>query len=75
MQVPIECYCMSDIEAGLGLRRNHLIAIALLVGNDHDLNGIQGIGLETAVRFAKSCSEEQILNRFPEEPSSELLLW
>lgn len=73
MQEPIECYCMSDIEEGLGLKRNHLIAIALLVGNDHDLNGIQGIGPETAVRFAKSCSEEEILNRFPEDPFFRLL--
>ncbi|GLT59554.1 hypothetical protein SLA2020_323660 [Shorea laevis] len=60
---PFECYHMSDIEAGLGLKRKHLIAISLLVGNDHDLNGVQGIGLETALRFVKRFSEDEILNK------------
>jgi len=63
MQEPFECYHMSDIEAGLGLKRKHLIAISLLVGNDHDLNGVQGIGLDTALRFVQAFSEDEILNR------------
>lgn len=63
MQEPFECYCMSDIEAGLGLKRKHLIAISLLVGNDHDLNGVQGIGLDTAIRFVQAFGEDEILNR------------
>lgn len=54
---------MSDIEAGLGLKRKHLIAISLLVGNDYDLSGVQGIGLDTALRFAQNFSEDEILNR------------
>ena len=64
MQEPLECYHMSDIESGLGLKRKHLIAISLLVGNDYDLNGVQGIGLDTAVRFVQGFSEDEILNRF-----------
>ncbi|XP_052171367.1 flap endonuclease GEN-like 1 [Diospyros lotus] len=63
---PFECYNMSDIEAGLGLKRKHLIAIALLVGNDHDLNGVQGIGLDTALRFVKSFREDEVLIRLSE---------
>ncbi|KAL8062585.1 hypothetical protein ABFX02_02G157600 [Erythranthe guttata] len=63
---PFECYNISDIETGLGLKRNHLIAISLLVGNDHDLNGITGIGLDTAVRFVKHFSENDVLNRLHE---------
>ncbi|KAK3022819.1 hypothetical protein RJ639_046639 [Escallonia herrerae] len=63
---PFECYHMSDIEAGLGLKREHLIAISLLVGNDHDLNGVRRIGLDTALRFVKSFSEDEILNRLHE---------
>lgn len=55
---------MSDIEAGLGLRRNHLVAISLLAGSDHDLQGVPGIGVETAVRFVQMFSEDEILNRF-----------
>ncbi|KAK6162445.1 hypothetical protein DH2020_002286 [Rehmannia glutinosa] len=61
---PFECYHISDIETGLGLKRKHLIAVSLLVGNDHDLNGVMGIGLDSAVRFVKSFSEDEILNRF-----------
>ncbi|XP_019161085.1 PREDICTED: flap endonuclease GEN-like 1 isoform X2 [Ipomoea nil] len=63
---PFECYYISDIEAGLGLRRKQLIAISLLVGNDHNLPGIPGIGLETAHRFAKSFSDDEILDRLCE---------
>ncbi|XP_047318200.1 flap endonuclease GEN-like 1 [Impatiens glandulifera] len=60
---PFECYNMSDIEAGLGLKRNHLIAISILVGNDHNLGGVQGIGVDTALRFVKSFGEDEVLNR------------
>lgn len=64
MQEPFECYYMSDIEAGLGLQREHLIAISLLVGNDHDLNGVQGIGLDTALHFVKKFDANDVLNRY-----------
>jgi len=64
MQEPFECYNMSDIEAGLGLKRKHLIAISLLVGNDHDMNGVRGIGLDNALHFAKAFNEDDILNRY-----------
>lgn len=63
---PFECYHISDIESGLGLTRKHLIAISLLVGNDHDLNGVQGIGVDTALRFVKPFSEDEILIRLHE---------
>ncbi|XP_027352671.1 flap endonuclease GEN-like 1 [Abrus precatorius] len=63
---PFECYNMSDIEAGLGLKRKHLIAISLLVGNDHDMNGVRGIGLDTALNFVKAFNEDDILNRLHE---------
>lgn len=63
---PFECYNMSDIEAGLGLKRKHLIAISLLVGNDHDLSGVQGIGIDSALRFVQAFSEDEILNRLHE---------
>ncbi|XP_050235621.1 flap endonuclease GEN-like 1 [Mercurialis annua] len=59
---PFECYQMSDIETGLGLKRNHLVAIALLVGNDHDLNGVRGIGVDTALRFVQTFPDDEILN-------------
>jgi len=55
---------MSDIEAGLGLKRKHLVAISLLVGNDHDMNGVRGIGLDNALHFVKAFNEDDILNRY-----------
>lgn len=64
LQEPFECYYAGDIEVGLGLRRKHLIAVSLLVGNDHNLNGVQGIGLETALRFVKKFHEDEVLQRF-----------
>ncbi|KAF8379409.1 hypothetical protein HHK36_028844 [Tetracentron sinense] len=63
---PFECYHISDIEAGLGLKRKHLVAISLLVGNDHDLNGVPGIGLDTALRFVRMYTEDEVLNRLHE---------
>ncbi|KAF6160477.1 hypothetical protein GIB67_019246 [Kingdonia uniflora] len=66
LQEPFECYYMSDIEAGLRLKRRHLIAMSLLVGNDHDLGGVSGIGIETALRFVKMFPEDEILDRLRE---------
>ncbi|KAI3510884.1 hypothetical protein L1887_18021 [Cichorium endivia] len=38
-------------------------AISLLVGNDHDSKGVQGIGIETALSFVKSFNEDEVLER------------
>lgn len=70
---PFECYNASDVEAGLGLKRKHLVAISLLVGNDHDLKGVQGIGIDTALRFVKSFSEDEVLTRLSEIGKGETL--
>ncbi|XP_057980559.1 flap endonuclease GEN-like 1 [Malania oleifera] len=72
---PIECYHISDIEAGLGLKRKQLIAISLMVGVDHDLNGVQGIGLDTALRFVRNFDEDEILNRLHEIGHGDMLLF
>ncbi|KAK9103443.1 hypothetical protein Sjap_020697 [Stephania japonica] len=71
---PFECYHISDIEAGLGLKRMHLVAISLLVGNDHDMNGVPGIGIETALSFVRMFPEEDILNRLHAMGKGEFLL-
>nr|CAD1821553.1 unnamed protein product [Ananas comosus var. bracteatus] len=63
---PFECYNISDIEAGLSLKRKQMVAIALLVGNDHDLDGVPGFGVDTALRFVQLFSEDDILNRLRE---------
>ncbi|KAJ7962295.1 Flap endonuclease GEN-like 1 [Quillaja saponaria] len=72
---PFECYNISDIEAGLGLKRRHLIAISLLVGNDHDIKGVQGIGLDTALRFVQAFSEDDVLNRLHAIGNGEISLF
>jgi len=66
---------MSDIEAGLGLKRKHLIAISLLVGNDHDMNGVRGIGLDNALHFVKAFNEDDILNRYGSFRGINILLY
>ncbi|KAJ6840602.1 flap endonuclease GEN-like 1 [Iris pallida] len=43
-----------------------MIAIALLVGNDHDLHGVHGFGVDTAIRFVKLFSEDEVLSRLSE---------
>ncbi|CAN8310823.1 unnamed protein product [Cochlearia groenlandica] len=60
---PFECYHMSDIEAGLGLKRKHLIAMSLLVGNDYDSGGVLGIGVDKALRIVRVFSDDEILER------------
>ncbi|KAK9742893.1 hypothetical protein RND81_03G203800 [Saponaria officinalis] len=70
---PIECYQIEDIECGLGLKRKHLIAVALLVGSDHNLSGVPGIGMETALRLVKTFSEDEVLQRLHEIGSGAIL--
>ncbi|XP_074263244.1 flap endonuclease GEN-like 1 isoform X2 [Silene latifolia] len=70
---PIECYHMEDIELNLGLRRKHLVAVALLVGTDHNLSGVPGIGMETALRFVEKFSEDEVLQRLHEISSGSIL--
>ncbi|XP_021860514.2 flap endonuclease GEN-like 1 isoform X2 [Spinacia oleracea] len=70
---PFECYYVEDIEVGLGLGRKHLIAVSLLVGSDHNLNGVQGIGMETALRFVKKFNEDEVLQRLNEIGSGPML--
>lgn len=72
---PFECYHMSDVEVGLGLRRKHLVAISLLVGNDHNMRGVQGIGLDTALRFVQAFPEDEILKRLHEIASGDTPLF
>uniref|UniRef100_A0A7N0SZL6 Flap endonuclease GEN-like 1 n=1 Tax=Kalanchoe fedtschenkoi TaxID=63787 RepID=A0A7N0SZL6_KALFE len=62
LKEPFECYHMPTIQLGLGLHRKHLIAISLLVGNDHDLAGVQGIGLDTAVPFVQAMDEAEVFD-------------
>ncbi|TVU08875.1 hypothetical protein EJB05_42298 [Eragrostis curvula] len=63
---PFECYHIADIEAGLGLKRKQMVAMALLIGSDHDLHGVPGFGVETALRFVQLFDEDSILEKLYE---------
>ncbi|KAM7280360.1 hypothetical protein ACFE04_007494 [Oxalis oulophora] len=53
----VETYFMKDVENELGLTREKLIRMALLLGSDYT-EGISGIGIVNAI---------EVLNAFPEE--------
>ncbi|KAK3129676.1 hypothetical protein QOZ80_6BG0483170 [Eleusine coracana subsp. coracana] len=63
---PFECYHIADIESGLGLKRKQMVAMALLIGSDHDLHGVPGFGVETALRFVQLFDEDNILEKLNE---------
>ncbi|KAL6656356.1 hypothetical protein ACP70R_007182 [Stipagrostis hirtigluma subsp. patula] len=63
---PFECYNIADIESGLGLKRKQMVAMALLIGSDHDLHGVPGFGVETALRFVQLFDEDSILDKLYE---------
>ncbi|CAN6314712.1 unnamed protein product [Urochloa humidicola] len=61
---PFECYNKADIEAGRGLNKKQMVAMALLIGSNHDLHGVPGIGLETALRFVQIFDGNDILDKY-----------
>ena len=58
----MECYSMEDITAKVGLNREHLVALGLLIGCDYT-EGVKGIGKEYAVNFVKMCKDLPVLTR------------
>ena len=54
---------MRDIESFLGLHREHLVALALLVGCDYNIGGVSGIGCQNAIRLIKGVQRHQIFDR------------
>eukprot|EP01101_Sappina_pedata_P010070 TRINITY_DN624_c0_g1_i1.p1 TRINITY_DN624_c0_g1~~TRINITY_DN624_c0_g1_i1.p1 ORF type:complete len:651 (-),score=171.58 TRINITY_DN624_c0_g1_i1:15-1967(-) len=49
-QEDVECYLMSDIEEKLGLSRNHLVGMALMLGCDYT-HGVAGIGPKLSAKI------------------------
>lgn len=62
----VETYTSEDIESTLGLQRQHMIALALLVGCDYDTKGVLGIGCSHAMRLVSAFSNEEVLDRWVE---------
>ena len=54
---------MADIESQLGINRESLVALALLLGCDYCPKGVPGVGRETATKFVQYMEGESILKR------------
>ncbi|GLU11233.1 hypothetical protein SLE2022_279920 [Rubroshorea leprosula] len=61
----VETYFMEDIEKELGLTREQLIRMALLLGSDYT-EGISGIGIVNAIEVVNAFPEEDGLHKFRE---------
>ncbi|XP_057816158.2 DNA repair protein UVH3 isoform X2 [Cryptomeria japonica] len=61
----VETYFMKDIEEELGLNREKLICMALLLGSDYT-EGISGIGIVNAIEVVRTFHEEDGLKKFKE---------
>uniref|UniRef100_A0A915L2C5 Chromo domain-containing protein n=1 Tax=Romanomermis culicivorax TaxID=13658 RepID=A0A915L2C5_ROMCU len=62
-QPVLECYSSHDIENKLGLNRQKMIALALLLGCDYCPKGVPGVGKERALKFVQSIPfERNVLN-------------
>ncbi|KAJ4839275.1 hypothetical protein Tsubulata_050010 [Turnera subulata] len=61
----VETYFMKDMEQELGLSREKLIRMALLLGSDYT-EGISGIGIVNAIEVVNAFPEEDGLHEFRE---------
>ncbi|KAM9316411.1 flap endonuclease GEN homolog 1 [Gastrophryne carolinensis] len=60
----VDCYESSAIKDKLGLDRESLVGLAILLGCDYIPKGLPGVGREMAVKFIKSLNGESMLQRF-----------
>ncbi|KAM0942088.1 putative spleen exonuclease [Dioscorea sansibarensis] len=62
----VSCYEMVDIESKLGLGRNSLITLALLLGGDYSQR-VHGFGPERAFQVVKSMGDDNVLQQIMSE--------
>ncbi|KAG8580126.1 hypothetical protein GDO81_007152 [Engystomops pustulosus] len=60
----VDCYEVSAINHRLGLNRESLVGLAILLGCDYVPKGLPGVGRELAMKFIRSLNGESILQRF-----------
>ncbi|XP_043843346.1 flap endonuclease GEN homolog 1 [Dromiciops gliroides] len=60
----VDCYVMSSIERELGLDRDSLIGLAVLLGCDYLPKGVPGVGKEQALKLVHSLKGQSLLQRF-----------
>ncbi|XP_004233336.1 DNA repair protein UVH3 [Solanum lycopersicum] len=61
----VETYFMKDVESELGLDREKIIRMALLLGSDYT-EGVSGIGIVNAIEVVNAFPEEDGLQKFRE---------
>ena len=59
----VESYCMQDIERQLGLDRDRLVALGMLLGCDYYPNGVPGVGEVNAMKLLSTLQHVDILKR------------
>ncbi|XP_069830196.1 flap endonuclease GEN homolog 1 isoform X2 [Dendropsophus ebraccatus] len=60
----VDCYKVSAIKDRLGLDRESLVGLAVILGCDYIPKGLPGVGREVAMKFIRSLNGENILQRF-----------
>lgn len=60
----VDCYRMSAIKSKLGLDRDALVGLAILLGCDYLPKGVPGVGKELALRLVETLNGQSLLQRF-----------
>ncbi|XP_016831395.1 flap endonuclease GEN homolog 1 isoform X2 [Cricetulus griseus] len=71
----VDCYTASSIKSKLGLDRDALVGLAVLLGCDYLPKGVPGVGKEQALKLLRILKGQSLLQRFNqwiEEPCSSI---
>ncbi|XP_004387630.1 flap endonuclease GEN homolog 1 [Trichechus manatus latirostris] len=60
----VDCYTMSSIKSELGLDREALVGLAVLLGCDYLPKGVPGVGKEQALKLIQTLRGQSLLQRF-----------
>lgn len=55
---------MTDVEERLGLSRDKLVAMALLLGCDYLPKGVPGVGVERVIKLMNALPSYNVLERY-----------
>lgn len=59
----VDFYEAAEIKEKMGLEREHLVALALLLGCDFDAKGVEGCGPKQGIRLVGGFAKEEVLER------------
>ncbi|CAH6786838.1 flap endonuclease GEN homolog 1 isoform X2 [Phodopus roborovskii] len=71
----VDCYTVSSIKSKLGLDRDALVGLAVLLGCDYLPKGVPGVGKEQALKLLRILKGQSLLQRFNQwiiEPCSSI---